>query len=304
MARTVPEDDRADQAGAFAMLALLGYATWTKPDALVGVGCIDFQVKLEGDVATLARSIGRLAADIPLFEALHHITTLYAAMLPDRHRAAAGAFYTPPCLVERLLDLAEGSGMSWEEVNVLDPAAGGGAFLVQTACRMLSALGDCEPRFALRHLENRLRGFELDSRAAALAQVSLEIVLADQIKAAGAVAPAFVRVCDTLEEPPAAKYDLVVGNPPYGRVTLTSEARVRYSRSLDGHANLYGLFTDVALRWAKRGGRIAYLTPTSFLGGQYYCALRQLLAKEARPVALDFVHARKGSLRTFSRKPF
>ncbi len=86
----------------------------------------------------------------------------------------------------------------------------------------------------------------------------------------------------------------MVGNPPYGRVTLTDEARLRFARSLYGHANMYGLFTDVALRWTRRGGLIAFLTPTSFLAGQYYSALRGLLAKEAPPVAIDFVHARKG----------
>jgi adenine-specific DNA-methyltransferase len=119
-------------------------------------------------------------------------------------------------------------------------------------------------------------------------------VLADIIKAAGEGAPSFVRVCDTLEQPAKATFDLVVGNPPYGRVTLTDEARRRYARGLYGHANMYGVFTDVALRWTKRGGLIAYLTPTSFLAGQYYSALRGLLAKEAPPVAIDFVHARKG----------
>ena len=61
-----------------------------------------------------------------------------------------------------------------------------------------------------------------------------------------------------------------------------------------GHANLYGVFTDAALRWTKSQGLIAFLTPTSFLGGQYYAALRGLLAEEAPPVAIDFVHARSG----------
>lgn len=106
--------------------------------------------------------------------------------------------------------------------------------------------------------------------------------------------PLFVKVCDTLEEEPSAVYDLVVGNPPYGRVQLTATQRLRYARSLYGHANLYGVFTDIALRWTRPGGVIAYLTPTSVLGGQYYAALRQLLADEAPPVAIDFVHARKG----------
>jgi len=227
-------------------------------------------------------------------EALHHLTSLYATLLPEHYRSSAGAFYTPPCLVARLLDQAQEAGLDWTTAKILDPAAGGGAFLVHAATRMLDALGECEPRFALRQIKNRLYGLELDPRAAALAQVSLELVLADILKAVGGDAHSFVRVCDTLEEPPNGAFDLVVGNPPYGRVTLINEARKRYARSLYGHANLYGVFTDIALRWTRRGGLIAYLTPTSFLGGQYYSALRGLLATEAPPVSIDFVHARKG----------
>ena len=41
--------------------------------------------------------------------------------------------------------------------------------------------------------------------------------------------------------------------------------RRRYRRSLYGHANQYGVFTDLALRWTVPGGVIAYVTPTSFL---------------------------------------
>ncbi|KSB88216.1 RNA methyltransferase [Caulobacter vibrioides] len=293
-ASNIPEANRPEHAGAFSMLALLSYAVVVAPDMLVGTGTVDFRVSLDDAAAELARSIGRTAGKLPQLEALHHITSLYAALLPEQYRGAAGAFYTPPCLAARLLDQAEQAGLDWATAKVLDPAAGGGVFLVHAATRMLRAIGDCEPRLALRHVANRLRGLELDLQAAALAQVSIEIVLAEALKAAGESAPKFIEVCDTLSKPAEAIYDLVVGNPPYGRVTLSEEARQRYSRSLYGHANLYGVFTDAALRWTKKGGLIAYLTPTSFLAGQYYSALRSLLAKEAPPVAIDFVHARKG----------
>jgi adenine-specific DNA-methyltransferase len=107
-----------------------------------------------------------------------------------------------------------------------------------------------------------------------------------------------VEVCDSLaaEEPKerASHYDLVIGNPPYGRVSLAAEVRERYRRSLYGHANLYGVFTDLAVRFARSGGIIAYVTPTSFLAGQYFKALRSLLASSARPVNIDFVSVRKG----------
>ena len=110
--------------------------------------------------------------------------------------------------------------------------------------------------------------------------------------------PIVVEVRDSLlaEEPEAASehYDLVIGNPPYGRVPLAPEVRERYKRSLYGHANLYGVFTDLAIRFARTGGVIAYVTPTSFLAGEYFKALRALLASSARPVNIDFVSVRKG----------
>ena len=51
----------------------------------------------------------------------------------------------------------------------------------------------------------------------------------------------------------------MIGNPPYGRVRLSQQRRRRFSRSLFGHANLYGLFTDLALRHTKPGGVIGFL---------------------------------------------
>jgi adenine-specific DNA-methyltransferase len=293
-AETVEEKSRPDYAGAFAMQALLGYAAICVPQVIVGAGALNYPVRLDDVANGFAQSIARIATKLPRLEALHQLTSLYPALLPERYRSAAGAFYTPPCLAARLLDQAEEAGVDWATAKILDPAAGGGAFLADAAVRILTALADCEPKFTLLQVQNRLQGFEIDPRAAALAQVSLEVVLADVIKSAGFPTPSFVRVCDTLVEPAKAGFDLVVGNPPFGRVTLTEALRKRYARSLFGHANLYGIFTDIAVRWAKRGAIIAYLTPTSFLAGQYYSALRRLLATEAPPVAIDFVHARGG----------
>ena len=249
---------------------------------------------LDRAAAQLADTIGRDAAALPLVEGLHFVTSLYPALLPEQERGALGAFYTPPALCSRLLDQANEEGVDWRTARVLDPAAGGGAFLLQVALRMREALSDCEPALIPAQIGSRLLGLELDAHAAGLAQGALEVLLADLTAASGRLAATMVRVCNTLDGAPQESFDLVVGNPPYGRVTLSVEQRCRYARSLYGHANLYGVFTDIALRWAKPGGLIAYLTPTSFLAGQYYAELRGLLAKDAPPVVIDFVHARRG----------
>ena len=42
--------------------------------------------------------------------------------------------------------------------------------------------------------------------------------------------------------------------------------RRRYRRSLYGHANQYGVFTDLALRWTVPGGVIAYVDANELSG--------------------------------------
>ncbi|WP_285294337.1 HsdM family class I SAM-dependent methyltransferase [Aureimonas altamirensis] len=291
---TIPETRRTGYAARFARAALEIFAGEVAPGAKLSPPFAITKGKLDTTAEQLADSMGRLAAALPVTEGCNVLTSLYTTLLPGKERSSLGAFYTPAALTQRLLDLATEGGVDWRTARVLDPASGGGAFLLEAAARMRASLEGSEPAFILAQLGTRLSGMELDPHAASLSQAALEITLADLAQASGREVPVFIKVCDTLEEQAHAIFDLVVGNPPYGRVQLTAAQRVRYARSLYGHANLYGVFTDIALRWTRPGGVIAYLTPTSVLGGQYYAALRQLLAEEAPPVAIDFVHARKG----------
>ncbi len=293
-AQTLHDQYRARLAADFSHVAMGSFAQKIAPSLDITGQLAGKSHSLDTTTEQLARSIGIEAASLPLLEGCHFLTSLYTTLLPSKQRSDLGAFYTPASLNKRLLDLAEEGGIDWATARVLDPASGGGAFLLEAASRMRSALDGSEPAFVLAQLGARLSGMEIDANAAALSQVALEIFLSDLIEASGRPAPRFVEVCDTLDVTPSPKFDLVVGNPPYGRVRLSAEQRERFARSLYGHANLYGLFTDVALRWTKPEGVIAYLTPTSVLGGQYFTALRRLLASEAPPEAIDFVHARRG----------
>ena len=229
-------------------------------------------------------------------ETAHVIGTLYTTLLPEAFRGRHGIFYTPPLLVEALLTLAEEAGTDWSAAHVLDPACGGGAFLVGIAGRMLKALEGVEPAIAMQNIAARLRGFDLDPFGAWLAQAMLSIALRPVARAAGRQVLGMVETRDSLELRPeeAESRDLVIGNPPYGRVTLSQERRRLYSRSVYGHANLYGVFTEAALHWAKPGAIIGFVTPTSMLSGLYYKALRSLLAAEAPPLAIHFVSERDG----------
>jgi adenine-specific DNA-methyltransferase len=216
--------------------------------------------------------------------------------LPEAYRSNYGIFYTPPEIVEHLLAMAEEAGVSWNTCRVLDPACGGGAFLLPVALRMVRALEGTDPIFILQQLGARLRGFDIDPFGSWLAQVMLEMGLQDLALRAGRPLPPIIEIRNSLKvrREELSLYDLVIGNPPYGRVSLAPEDRNDFQRSVYGHANLYGLFTDAALHWTKEAGVIGYVTPTSMLSGLYYKSLRHLLAREAPPLTVNFVAERDG----------
>lgn len=242
----------------------------------------------------LALALAEHAARLNVENAAYLVGSTYAAMLPPEYRSKHGVFYTPPLVVRRLLDAAASAGTDWKVARVLDPACGGGAFLGSVASLMVESLKGCNRRVVVRNLSNRLRGYEIDSFAAWLSQIFLEATLHTFLNGAGDDLFDAIDVCDSLSKPEPAGFDLVVGNPPYGRVALTAEQRTLFSRSLYGHANLYGVFLDLAIRKTRAGGHVAYVTPTSFLSGEYFKRLRGLLAAEASPISLDFVEERFG----------
>lgn len=243
----------------------------------------------------LLRGLGRLAAQQEPLLAGYCIGEVYTRLLPDEIRAKFGVYYTPPALTRRLLSMASAAGVDWRNVRALDPACGGGAFLAPVALEMRKALAGQSPFYILRHIEGHLVGYEIDSFAAWVSQTLLEASLYDLCVAAQYRIQSAVVTRDALNNADElSQFDLVIGNPPYGRVNLDPSMRKRYRRSVYGHANLYGLFMDLAVRLTKPGGLIALITPTSFLGGQYFRELRSLMIAEAPPVSIDFVSARKG----------
>lgn len=248
---------------------------------------------LDSAVAAAASAYGESLAPLPVAQVADRIGALHAGLMPGEERARHGVYYTPPALASRLVDLAEQGKVDWATARVLDPAAGCGAFLVPVALRMARALKGTEPALALRSIANRLRGLELDPVAAWISGVMVEAALLPLVRA-GEQRLSPGRAGDALLAPVASDYDLVIGNPPYGRLTLAPDMRARFARSLYGHANLYALFMDLAVRWAVPGGLVAFLTPSSFLAGDYFKHLRRTLSELAPPLTLDFVDERKG----------
>lgn len=296
LAARIAEKNRLAFAQTFASEVLRIYCrTWGY--TIEALQSLDFeQVALSSEASEIAERFGLAIGRQALREAGSAVGAIYTAALPESYRAMHGIFYTPAALVDGLIEMAEDAEIDWRSAHILDPACGGGAFLLAAADKMISAMADTNPAFISRQINARLHGYDVDAFGAWLARALIEMRLHGLVGHSRDQNLSIVQRRDSLEISgrDLAAYDLVIGNPPYGRVSLAAERRTCFARSVYGHANLYGLFTDVALRYVKSGGVVAYVTPPSMLSGLYYKALRTLLATEAPPLAVNFVAERDG----------
>eukprot|EP00873_Tetraselmis_striata_P033994 jgi/Tetstr1/454258/TSEL_041177.t1 len=171
-------------------------------------------------------------------EALATMRELGARTRADRVRTM-GEIYTPVELAERMLDALPPSVWRQRRSRWLDPAGGFGVFPVLAFFRFMEGLAGVMPseRERRRHIVgNILHVVELDPDNAANARRLLRRV-------GGGAAPQ-VHQADFLTWAPAgARFDVVMGNPPYNARGLNKGGAlwVRFVRkSVDAHLSAAG----------------------------------------------------------------
>lgn len=227
----------------------------------------------------LRRALHALPAD----ERHYWIGTLYTLMLPAKVRRSQATYFTPPIVADAVVDLAIEAGFDLEADDVLDPAAGGAAFLSTLAGRM--AIAGLVPE----EVAYRLNGVEIDRGLALLSSR----LIAERL---GTALPREVILTgDALRTPIPASYGLVIANPPYGRVAM-DDVRGRAWRKVahSGHINKYALFAELCFRHAKPGGIVALVIPSSFRAGPLYDRMRAFIRGQATVLAVASIASRDG----------
>ncbi len=299
------ETDRASVTFAQAVAHAVATGYWRAALTQLGANAADFPASpwagddLRPDTTRRLRSLGAELADLAVEDAIAEVGRIYTRLLPASHRKLHGIYYTPRPLTQRLIDDATRAGMDWLHGKVISPSCGAGAFMIEDARRMVAAMGDAEPAIIVASIGARLRGWDLDQFACWLSHLAVEAVLLPQIVATRRRLPPLTECRDSLMSDlglHVGRYDLANDNPPFGKIKDTASMRRKYARSLRGHPNAYGMFTDLCIRLVRpKGGIVALLTPTSWLAGNYFSALRRTLAEEARPASIALVESRTGT---------
>jgi adenine-specific DNA-methyltransferase len=218
LAAALGERARVGFARAFTALVIDAYWHALQERYRLGL-CLRTQVSgLQGiplakDARGEAERLGLACAEQDPIEAGYRIGCIYTAALPPRYRSEYGAYYTPPALSSRLIDMCTRAGVDWKTCRVLDGSCGGAAFLAPVALRMLTVDGSRGAQ-AFGMLTARLKGFEVDPFAAWMSQVLVEAAVLPVCE--GQRLPEIIDVCNSLERELADndRFDLVIGNPP------------------------------------------------------------------------------------------
>jgi hypothetical protein len=224
----------------------------------------------------------------------------------DKH----GVYFTPiravNHMVEACLNMAT-PGRSFSEIRslrIIDPAMGGGIFLVEAFRQLTKLLQQAAMRegrrttlasIAKHVLDHCIFGVDISAAAVRIARLALQI--AGESLGVTAFGGQRLVVGDSLEPflierrkdgfswhrtykevMTSGGFDIVVGNPPYDVLDRNSVAHARYRfESKRGKVNLATMFMHLVKDLIKPGGMFSFVVPRNILADRSLTSTRAML---------------------------
>ena len=200
--------------------------------------------------------------------------------LDARTQSDLGQFFTPAAAAQLIASLPRLP--STGTLRVLDPGAGSGMLTAALVRRVLAEQPELSVEIVaierdpavLPHLQATLAECE----RAGEGRVVAESVEADFILDSTGLGASLN---------PEAQFDLVIENPPYGKLAVSSAHRTAMRAAGVDAPNLYAAFLALSVAALRPGGQVVAITPRSFFNGPYFGAFRSHLLDS---IALDRVH--------------
>lgn len=206
----------------------------------------------------------------------------------------SGQVFTPEYIVRLMLDEAGYQGEQILGKHCMENSCGDGAFLCEIIRRYSSAYYDRHKSFAgiEKDLRTYIHGIELEPNAyqccrenvaSLLASLSLPADAVDLINADAMKIGRF-----------DGKMDYVIGNPPYVRVHNLDgnfDAVKSFAFANGGMTDMYLVFFEIGFRMLKNGGKLCYITPSSWLNSVAGSNLRRYIRLHRNLLSvIDFEH--------------
>ena len=207
-------------------------------------------------------------------------TNAYIEQMPKAERKKYGQFFTgktTAVFMAKLFDLSNSSST----VHVLDAGAGSGIL----SCALLEELGNYS------HIKRvKLVCYENDEKILHLLKSNLDYLennvnyeLHYRILPQNYITSQkqdFNQTFGCNVNPP--KYDLIIGNPPYKKISKDAPEAVAMPEICYGAPNLYFLFAAMGAFNLKSMGEMVYIIPRSWTSGAYFQHFREYFLRECQ----------------------
>ena len=256
------------------------------------------------DWARLVRSIEDFDFSTLDFEV---IGQMYERLIGYRERRRFGQFYTSPEVVDLINAFCIRNG----DDHVLDPACGGGTFLIRAYYRKRAMNGITQDTPTTHEqLLDEIFGVDIGAYPAQLSTINLAVRhLSDQGNYPRIARASFFDAQagrplynipltgDSTRSISLGEMDAVVGNPPYIRQeAINKDEKKRYlelfrtewpgQTLLSGRSDIYAYFFSHAAHLLKPGGYLGFVTSVGWLDTDYGFKLQEFFLRNFRIVAV------------------
>lgn len=210
--------------------------------------------------------------EMDLLNTAYQTTSAFMDSIPKKERKKYGQFFTPQKTAEFMASLFSTDFSKHDELRLLDAGAGTGLLTVALVERIRSC--GYQGNITTICYENDLNVLpvlrENLERLGKKSNVTYEIHTDNYL-----TSQSFVQ--KGLYKKELRPFDLVIGNPPYLKISKDTPEAKAMAEICHGAPNLYFLFWAMGIHNLKRGGELVYIIPRSWTSGAYFERFRRFL---------------------------
>lgn len=206
------------------------------------------------------------------------------------HRKERGQYFTPDEVAHFMVKLTEK-----KPYRILDPGAGTGILSLALIEKLCSRQNGKKIHIDL---------YEKDKKVIPLLEKTIKFAKRKYPNFTYKIYPLdfdkeIISKRDNIFENKIQKYDLIIANPPYFKISSKSSL-VKSAKlyGIHGSTNIYTLIMALSKELLDDDGEMIFIVPRSFCNGLYFKYFRQFMLRE---LSLDYIHIFSSRKDTFSK---
>lgn len=205
---------------------------------------------------------------------------IYQQLKDSHDKKRKGQYFTPPAIVQYMVEHALQHHNNPFTITILDPACGSGQFLIyvyQYLLTLYTQLGVSHKDAAYSVCHNNLFGYDIDPVACMIAQWNIQKISGTKTN----IYHKDMLVSGNLftQDFHPASFDVIIGNPPWGAYFTPEQKQYLKQNYISASSgiNSFTLFIEQSLSLLNQHGILSFLIPEAYLNIKAHQSSRRLV---------------------------